>query len=188
MANTELSDEDVRREIEKRKNAAKQLRLPDVAEFLFEELRYYPDWQKTAKENCFQAISSPREIEIDKVRGVAFVFDGKEYGVGRHDRQVSFPDDECELRDYFIYNEKGEILFESTGFVERVERAEFAKFNALGPFYRFHDIEAFIPGAWTKDILELHRQLKLYTEQQDADLEKEEETNETEELRKKFGL
>jgi hypothetical protein len=189
MADTKLSDEDVCREIEKRKNAAKELGLPDVVEFLFETLRYYPDWQKTAKEDCFPAIINPREIKVDEVQGIAFVFDGKEYGLGRYDRRISLPDGEVsDLRDYFIYNEKRDVLFESTGFVERMERAEFAKFNVFGPFYRFHDIEAFIPGAWTNDILELHRQLKSYTEQQEAEWEKEEETTETETLRKKFGL
>ena len=186
MADTKLSDEDVRREIEKRKNAAKELGLPEVVKFLFEELCYYPDWQKTAKEDCFQAIINPREIKMDKVRGVAFVFDGTEYGVGRHDRENILPDGEVsKSRDYFIYNEKREVLLETTGFVEYIEQAGFSEF---GPFYRFHDIEAFIPGAWTKDILELHRQLKSYTEQRETEWEKEEETNETEELRKKFAL
>jgi ASC-1-like (ASCH) protein len=180
MANAKLSDEGVRREVERRKVAAKELGLPEVVEFLYEELSSYPGWQKTAKEKCFHAIINPREIKVGKVRGVAFLFDGKEYGLGRYDGHIMFPDgEECDSRDYFIYNEKRVVLFESTGYVE---------YDEFGSSYRFEDIEAFIPGAWTKDILELHRQLKSYTEQQDADWEKEEETNEAEELRKKFGL
>jgi hypothetical protein len=180
MANTDLSNEDTRREVEKRKEAAKNLGLPEIVKFLFEELRYYPHWQDTAKENCFQAIINPREIKTGKVPGVAFVFNANEYGFGEHDWHVTMPDgDECYSRDYIVYNANKEVVFQTTGFLE---------YDQFGSSYRFHDVEAFIPGNWTKDILELYRELKSFTEQQEARWEKEEEANETQELRKKFGL
>jgi hypothetical protein len=180
MAETKLSDEGVRREIEKRKNAAKELGLPEVVEFLFEELCSYPAWQKTAKEDCFPAIINAREIKVDGVPGVAFVFNGNEYGLGQHDWHVTMPDgDECYSRDYFIYNANENVVFQTTGFFG---------YDEFGSSYRFRDVEAFTPGNWTKDILELYRELRSFTEQQEANWENEEEANETQELRKKFGL
>jgi len=84
MPNTELSDEDIRREFEKCNDTAKNLGLPEVVKSC-SELRYYPDSQNTVRENCFRAIINPQEIKIAEDPGAAFVFHGNEYGLGQHE-------------------------------------------------------------------------------------------------------
>ena len=58
---------------------------------------------------------------------------------------------ECYLRDYFIYNATKEVCLKTT---------EFLEYDGFGSSYRFRDIEVFTPVNWTRDILELYRDLK----------------------------
>src|SRR5215831_3856225 len=48
----------------------------------------------------------------------------------------------------------------------------FLEYDEFGSSYRFRDIEVFTPVNWTKDILELYRDLKQFTEQQEVNWEK----------------
>ena len=147
-----MIDDETKREIQRRKDAAISLGLPRIVEFLFEEIRFYPDWKNKSPENCFMEIVHPRTVRIDKVNGVVFSFEDTEYAVGASQRNSFLHDSGLILREYFLYNANQTLLFSISGYVE--DRGYgFTNFN-------FSGITTYIPGDWTKDILKLHWLLK----------------------------
>lgn len=177
---SDLSDDEIKREIQKRKDAATSLGLPAIIEYVFENLKHYPSWKKSSPESCLAEIENPREVAIEKVRGVAFVFMGHEYIAAESERYINFPDgDGCTSRDYFLYDANRKPLFSISGFVDHDEYAS---------TFKFHEITAYIPGEWTKDIVKLHQVLKKYTELQKAEWEAKSASEKLKNQRDSFGL
>ena len=150
-----LADDETKGEIQRRKDAAISLGLPRIVEFLFEEIRFYPDWKADSPENCLMKIIHPTKVLIDKVKGVVFSFQGTEYAVGASQRNSFLPDSGRIFREYFLYDANQTLLFSISGYVEDSGYG-FTNFN-------FSGITAYIPGGWTDDIVKLHRLLKEHT-------------------------
>jgi hypothetical protein len=147
-----MIDDETKREIQRRKDAAISLGLPRIVEYLFEEIRFYPDWKNKSPENCFTEIVHPRTVRIDKMNGVVFSFEETEYTVGASQRNSFLHDSGLIFREYFLYNANQTLLFSISGYVEDGGYG-FTNFN-------FSGITAYIPGDWTNDILKLHWLLK----------------------------
>ena len=47
-----LIEDETKREIQRWKDGAISLGLPRIVEFLFEEIRFYPEWEEKSPENC----------------------------------------------------------------------------------------------------------------------------------------
>ena len=150
-----LIEDETKREIQRWKDGAISLGLPRIVEFLFEEIRFYPEWQEKSPENCLMEIVHPRKVLIDKVKGVVFSFEDTEYTVGASQRNFFLPDSGRIFREYFLYNANQTLLFSISGYVEDSGYG-FTNFN-------FSGITAYIPGDWTDDIVKLQRLLKEHT-------------------------
>lgn len=175
-----LSDDEIEREVQKRRDAANSLGLPGIVEFVFENIQHYPGWKEKFPERCLAEIENPRKALIDKVEGVAFLFKGHEYALGESERYIDFPDGEgCTSRYYFLYNANRKLLFSISGFVDQDEYLS---------TFKFHEITAYIPGEWTEDIVKLHHLLKEHTDRQKAEWEAKSASEKLKKLRSNFGL
>lgn len=136
-----LSEDEIEREIQKRKDAAMSLGLPGVVESLAENIRYYPNWKEKNPGSCLSEVKNPRKSLIEKKECVAFVFNEHEYAVGISQQDLTLPDgDVWKSRYYSIYSGDEKLLFRISGFVEDDE--------GYVSTFKFSDIKAYIPGEW----------------------------------------
>jgi len=176
-----LSDDEIEREVQKRKDAATSLGLPAIIEFVFEEIKDYPDWKEKFPERCLAEIENPREALINKVGGVAFFFKGHEYALGKSEEDTLLPDLEVwTSRNYFLYNANRKLLFSIRGSV--------ADDGHYGYSFTFHEITAYIPGEWTEDIVKLLHLLKEHRDRQHAEWEAKSASEKLKKLRSNFRL
>lgn len=176
-----LSEDEIKREVQKRKDAAIALGLPDILEFVVEQTSFYPQWKEKSSGHCLPEIENPRNTVIEKLKCVAFLFNGREYAAGKNDQDLYLPDGEIwTTRKYSLYNGDGNLLFRIQGPVED---------NGYGwSTYKFGSINAYIPGEWTDDFVKLHRLLKEHKERREADQKAKSADEELRKLRNDFGL
>jgi hypothetical protein len=176
-----LSEDEVKREVQKRKDAAISLGLPGVVEFLAENIRYYPNWKEKNPESCLSEVKNPRKRLIEKMECVAFIFNEHEYAVGINQQDLTLPDGEVwTSRYYFLYSGDGKLLFRISGFVEDDE--------GYVSMFKFRDITAYIPGEWTAELLKLHQLLQDHKATREAEQKAKSEAERLKALRKDFGL
>lgn len=172
---------DLRQEVARRKAAAIELGLPELAQFLCEKLRFYPSISNAASDACLPAVKNARGFEAANKKGVIFEFNGCEYVAGVNDRAISLPDgDECTFRTHFLLNAKGDVLLEISGSVDYDDD--------MDATYRFDEVSGYVPGDWTDRLRELESQLKSHDENRRIESGKKFKQWEEEQLRKNFGL
>ncbi len=189
--------ERVSEKIEKRKEFARSIDLSARIFSIYDNIKYYPSWSQHCPDNVCPSISNVRFEKPEKSlygndkESLDFEFKGKRWSFAFENHRVILPDgaDGGYSGRLSLVDSAKNLLFE--GCYEQDEYSASYKPHhrkeAFVPDEVVHqplDIEAFVPGDWTVELLELSEEIAATRRESDLKHQRAEHL----EQRQRFGL
>jgi hypothetical protein len=175
----ELKEEwgDTQEQVNKRKEFAKSLNLSEKMLKIYDEVKYYQGWLKTNPDRICNVVSDPLSKKENEENIVQFHLNQQEYSFRFKETTFStFKDDKTHA-----------LLTLSGGAGTPLVVGNFdVDADQFGMLVKPLDIQAFIPGDWLRDFLELHEQIVMLEKEQEIKLKYDPAKREM--LKKNFGL
>jgi hypothetical protein len=178
---------DIPAQVEKRKALAQSLDLSRRLMEMYEPVQNSPSWTKAGSSLIVDPLSNVVSKREGQIESLEFEHNRRSYSLRLRRTTPAEARDEAELgtgaaavADHTLLSfcdARGIPLFAVS--LEEVQEAR-------GRVFRAVDIEAFIPGDWIKDFLELSEEIVVL--QKEMELRKKYDPSELEKLKKHFGL
>jgi hypothetical protein len=181
-----MNEEDqMRAEIEKRKQRARDLKIVDNVFKLYQEhLRHlnsdFDHDKNSMPSSVTRVVASSRRSRGDSVKKTEIVLAEKTYTFSFTESSMVMPDNEVWT--------SGQLAIESEGMQMLELRCSAEDERYVGRTWHVSDVTAFIEGAWVEEINRFAQQVFSLAGQRAAKFEDERKRKELEELKRKFGL
>ena len=166
----------VYQEVERRKQRAKSLKIPELFEELyFHGIKFYPSWIQHNRAYVPSSVSSA--VEQDKER-VVLELNGRKYTFLFKENRFSTPDGEMHRHGLLglFYNDQRVLALNAAFEYER----------EYDPDWSIFDVEAFVEGDWLGDFVQLQRQVQ--TAKEERVRRERENPDKLAKLKKDFGI
>jgi hypothetical protein len=178
---------DIPAQVEKRKSLAQSLELSKRLLEMYEPVQHSPSWIKAGATLIVDPISNVVSKKEGQVEILEFEHNRRTYSLRLRRHSPPEPRDEAELgTEAAVADDQTLLSFcDARGvplFAISVDEMQ----EARGRVFRTLNIEAFIPGEWIKDFLELSEEIVVL--QKEMELRKKYDPAELEKLKRHFGL
>jgi hypothetical protein len=178
---------DIPAQVEKRKALAQSLDLSRRLLEMYEPVQHSPSWIKAGSTLIVDPLSNVVSKKEGQVEILEFEHNRRSYSLRLRRGGPSEPRDETELGTAVADDDDRTMLSfcDARGiplFAVSLEEMQEARDHV----FRVVDIDAFIPGDWIKDFLELSEEIAVL--QKEMELRKKYDPAELEKLKRHFGL
>lgn len=166
----------VEKEVEKRKQKAKDLGIPKLFEGLyFHKIIHYPSWITHSRGYVPALVTNAARLDD---RSIQIILEGKKYIFRFEERRFSTPDGESHRHGLLevFQNDQRVLALDAAFEYEREYDPDWAVFG----------VEAFIEGEWLNDFTKLEKQIEINKEEREK--KQREDPTRLEKLKRDFGI